>query len=257
MVLDRIYMIPHGDEIIDQPNGESRRMNSEISGISHEDHSDVIVILSPHGINLSRNIGIINTERFKSNTRLKSVNLDEYWVNERRLCEKIIGETGDIGEEVRYVTYSGDESVFPIDFGTAIPLHFFSRREIVVVGQSRKVRNEDQISFGSMLAKAIMNYERKVSVIFSADQAHTHSREGPYGYSPRADQYEQILRRCLEENNFSAMENIDPEIVEEGKPDSYWNILVMDGLLKQSGKSMRFIYGYVEKYFGMMLAVSK
>lgn len=257
MVLDRVYMIPHGDEIIDQPNSESRRMNSEISKVSREDHSDVIVILSPHGINLSKNIGIINTERYQSDTKLKSIHIKDYWFNERKLCEQIISDSNNISEEVRYATYSGEESVFPMDFGTSIPLNFFEKRNVVLIGQSRKVDRESQMEFGKRLAKTIMAYDRSVSVIFSADQAHTHSSDGPYGYSEQADIYEGILRKCIEINDYREMENLKESVIDSAKPDSFWNILVMAGFLKESKREMRYVYGYIERYFGMFLAVDK
>ncbi|MGP6239483.1 hypothetical protein ACNF40_03580 [Cuniculiplasma sp. SKW4] len=257
MVLKRIYMIPHGDEIIDMPNEESKKMNHAISELAGNDDSDVIIILSPHGINLSKNIGIINTERFQSNTNLKSVHLNDYWVNERRLCEKIISECNDIGEEVRYVTYSGEESVFPMDFGTSIPLNFFKKRSVVLIGQSRKVDRKSQKEFGKRIGKIIMAYDRNVSVIFSADQSHTHSPDGPYGYSDQADIYEDKLKKCIEMNDYREMEELNESVIDRAKPDSFWNILVMAGLLEVSKRSMKFVYGYVERYFGMFLAASQ
>jgi aromatic ring-opening dioxygenase LigB subunit len=248
--------MPHGDEIIDIPNEHSRKLNSEISKLAGTDNSDVIVVLSPHGINLSKNIGIINTERFLSDTKLKSVHLRDYWENERKLCENIIRESGDIGEEVRYATYSGEESVFPMDFGTSIPLYFFKKRPIVLIGQSRSIGRHSQKEFGMHLARTLMNYEKSVSIIFSADQAHTHSADGPYGYSQEAEVYEEKLKRCIEHNNFGEMEEIDQDIVDQAKPDSFWNILVMSRFLSESKRKMRFVYGYVERYFGMFLAIS-
>ncbi len=256
MVLNKIYMIPHGDEIIDMPDDDSVKMNNIIREICEKDISEVLVILSPHGINLSKHIGIVNTERFLSDTQLKEIHLNEYWKNERNLCEKIIHSSGEIGEEVRFVTYSGDLSVFPMDFGTSIPLYFFKKRNMVMIGQSRSLDRESLMDFGKILGETVSKYEKTVSVIFSADQAHTHSKNGPYGFSPQADIYEEIVKESIEKMDFRKLENINMDVVGEAKPDSYWNLLIMDGLLKYSGLKMQFHFGYVAEYFGMMFASS-
>jgi aromatic ring-opening dioxygenase LigB subunit len=50
--------------------------------------------------------------------------------------------------------------------------------------------------------------------------------------------------------------SIDQEIVNKGKPDSFWNMLILKGILEESGMRMKIDYHYVAVYFGMMLAHS-
>ena len=47
MVLERLYVIPHGDEIIDVPNQESRELRDKITEVTREDNSDSIIVLTP------------------------------------------------------------------------------------------------------------------------------------------------------------------------------------------------------------------
>ena len=54
MVLNATYWIPHGDELIDLPNENSRVMAKKIAGSASMDNSDVRVVISPHGLALSR-----------------------------------------------------------------------------------------------------------------------------------------------------------------------------------------------------------
>ncbi|MEM0140273.1 MAG: hypothetical protein QXZ44_06675 [Ferroplasma sp.] len=256
MVLEKIYMIPHGDEIIDIPDKESMEINKLLVKMAGEDRADVLVILSPHGINLSKNIGIINTENFEANTKLKTKILAFNARNERELTEDIIKIDPDTTEEARFITYAGELSVFPLDFGSSIPLYFFKQRNIVVIGQSRLYDRDKLLNFGKLLCRAVQSYNKKVSIIISADQAHTHSDKGPYGYSPYAEIYESVVKSCFQKNSFEGLYSIDQKIIDNGKPDSFWNLMVMYGILQESNKKMHLDYSYVEIYFGMMLAHS-
>ena len=46
-------------------------------------------------------------------------------------------------------------------------------------------------------------------------------------------------------------------MISEAKPDSYWNMVILKGFLKNSGMRMVLDYHYVENYFGMLLAHGK
>lgn len=256
MVLNKVYMIPHGDELIDLPNQQSRELSGILCELSEKDSSDILVVLSPHGVNLSKNIAVVNTENFEANTKLRDKYLHFTAKNERSLTENLLRSAPDTTEELRFVTYSGDLSTFPLDFGSSIPLYFFRQRSIVLVGQSRIADRDKLVNFGRSLCRVAEEYEKSVSIIISADQAHTHSENGPYGYSPNAEKYEDIVKKSFEKGSFQDLYKIDQNIVDTGKPDSFWNLMVMHGILQESGKKMHLDYGYVEVYFGMMLAHS-
>ncbi|MCL4444163.1 MAG: hypothetical protein M1464_00750, partial [Candidatus Thermoplasmatota archaeon] len=99
-------------------------------------------------------------------------------------------------------------------------------------------------------------YDRQVSMVFSADMAHTHASDGPYGYSPAAKIYDDSVQDMFRENNFSRSIEIPESVVIEGKPDSFWNLLIMLGFLQAGGIRMHMEYYYVEHYFGMLFAHS-
>ncbi len=256
MVLSKIYIIPHGDEIIDLPDINSREMNEKITRIAGEDKSEVLVIISPHGVTLGKGMAVINTEFFVATTDLIDKKLNYRAKNERELTEKIIKECPEICNELRYSTYSGDLSVFPLDFGSSIPLYFFKKRNIVYVGQPRLDDRDALVNFGKKLYGIANGYNKNVSIILSADQAHTHSDKGPYGYSDQAEVYEDILIKALNEGNLEPVYKMNQDIISRGKPDSYWNMLILKGLLDTSGRKMVMDFHYVALYFGMLLAHS-
>ncbi len=62
IVLEKIYVISHNDEIIDVPDEESIELHNKISEVTKDYRSDSIYILTPHGTIISSGIPAINTE---------------------------------------------------------------------------------------------------------------------------------------------------------------------------------------------------
>jgi len=254
MVLKGVYVIPHGDEIIDLPSRGSRKIRNEIETMARRDTSETLVIISPHGLRLRRHISMINTERLSSLIKTEKYDLRNIYQTDRKLASVILDEERDYVEEVQFVTSSGDLSSFPIDFGTAIPLFFFGARKVVAMGQLRTSDRSFLERFGESLARLAQDYPGDISIILSADQAHAHSPDGPYGYSEKAKEYDSIIVDAMETSRYDRLNSISDEFIAEAKPDSYWNMLILKGIVDQTGGKMKVLYYYVEKYFGMLAA---
>lgn len=255
-MLLNVHVIPHGDELIELPDNDSRRLNSAIVNISRLESADTIVVLSPHGMRLDQFGTIAMTQYVGGNLKLRGHYIKRKYPNDRELAESISAMSGDLFKKSFFITSSGEASVFPLDFGTLIPISFFRPKHLIVIGQPRIDNRNKLVEGGRGLFKAIDSISRNVSVIFSCDQAHTHSDAGPYGFSPEAENYDRLAREFLGSGKSEIIENIREKCVLDAKPDSYWNLLILDGLLKESGRRLRFLDYYVAKYFGMMVATS-
>ncbi|MEM4588682.1 MAG: hypothetical protein QXL73_01600 [Thermoplasmata archaeon] len=256
MVLKSVYIIPHGDEIISIPNEKSKIMNERIKEIARNDDSGTVVIISPHSIRLSKMIGVVNTEYLRGRLKIMDKTLMQLFMSDRSLNSNIINGAEET-EEIIYMTDSGKNSVFPLDFGSMIPLYFFGKRKISLIGQSRLKNRKMLIEFGRKLYRITESYQGTVSIIISADQAHTHSKYGPYGFSEYAKYYDQLVIKSIRKNDFSDIIDLDEKVIEEAKPDSYWNLLTFYGIINEANMAPNFIYYYIEKYFGMLLATSR
>lgn len=254
MVLKGVYIIPHGDEIIDLPSDGSRKIRKEIERIAREDSSGTLIIISPHGLRLRRYISLINTERLFSVVKTQKYELKNIYETDRKLASAILDEEKEYVEEVQFVTSSGDLSSFPVDFGTAIPLVFFGKRKVIAMGQLRTNNRNFLERFGENLAKLAQNYPGDISIILSADQAHAHSADGPYGYSEKAKEYDSIIVDTIETSRYDRLSLISDEFIADAKPDSYWNMLILKGIVEQKNIKMKLLYYYVERYFGMLAA---
>ncbi|MEM4089781.1 MAG: hypothetical protein QXQ46_03375, partial [Thermoplasmatales archaeon] len=61
MSLSRVYVIPHGDEIISMPNENAKKMNRKIREVVKGDPAETVLIISPHSLRISSGIPVINT----------------------------------------------------------------------------------------------------------------------------------------------------------------------------------------------------
>lgn len=250
-MLNHIYIMPHGDEIIDMPNNESIEMNNTIKNVTKNDNS-IKVIISPHGLRLDDKIGIYMSYNFKGYYKTAKHVIKNNYKNEIKLTENIHEKTKYVSEGINYIT-SGENSYLFLDFGTMIPLKFFNKSNITVIGEPRFNDKKALINFGSDLYNIINNYDEKISLIISADQAHTHNKNGPYGYSPMAEKYEDMVKNWII-NNDDTIINFDNDIINKAKPDSYWNMLILYGFIKSSKIKLKLDYSYVQEYFGMLFA---
>lgn len=253
MTLNRVYLVPHGDEIIDLPNKNSEQLNRHIRKTVSSDSSETIVVLSPHGISLSGSFGVLNTQHVRADLKLKTKRIRAGYTTDRALSEEIIDKVPGT-QGISYATYSGPKSVLPLDFGSVIPLYFFEQRSIVAIGQPRIWDLELLQQFGKKLVDIVEASDRKVSIVISADQAHTHSANGPYGYSEDSAKYEALIEECVVNSDFSPLLRLRKDFITRAKPDSYWNMLVLKGIMEQTGLKTTLDYHYIEEYFGMLLA---
>ncbi|MDS0257127.1 hypothetical protein ApAK_05495 [Thermoplasmatales archaeon AK] len=256
MTVEKILVIPHGDELINHTGEQSRKMADTIrdmmSGLCH----DVIAIMSPHGVRLGSHIPVVMTENLEGRIKIGAYRITGRYKTEKELARLIL-ESNETFEEVGFITSSGPLSKFPLDFGTLIPLHFTDRRELVYLGQSRLKERKLLLNAGASFAKVISGYPRKILVIISADQAHTHSPDGPYGYSAMAARYEEMIISMFEEGTLKGIEEIPESVVQDAKPDSFWGLVFLRGVLSTLRIRMKMRYHYVERYFGMLAAQSE
>ena len=106
MSLENVFVIPHGDEIIDHSNRESRELSEKIRKVTSRDLSDTIVIISPHGLKLSNSIGVINTQYLNGQLSLNTKRINRKYETDRKLASAIAA-SGPLTQEVSFVTRPG------------------------------------------------------------------------------------------------------------------------------------------------------
>src|SRR5947199_189765 len=72
---------------------------------------------------------------------------------------------------------------------------------------------------------------RCAAVVASADQAHAHDADGPYGFDPAARVHDELVVALLGEARLRALRDLDPVLVAAAKPDAWWQELVLLGAI--------------------------
>lgn len=125
---------------------------------------------------------------------------------------------------------------------------------VVIVTPSREIPLSDLISLGRTIAKTAESLEKRVAFVASADQAHAHRVDGPYGFHSAAAKFDKIVKRAVQENELKRLFSLPKKLIEDAKPDSLWQIAVLQGVLETVPMNARLLSYQAPTYFGMLCA---
>ncbi len=271
MTLSFACIAPHGGELIPTlaKQGEkgflkTRRAMRSLARTIALKKPKTIVVASPHNLRLFKKIAVVVAEN--SSGSLEGLRGEQ--VKLKAPCN--VGMAWDILREAErmglpvvganYGTFEGPSSNIAMDWGTLVPLWFVLKEQriearIVIVAPSREIPIQQNVRFGACLAR-VLERKRSGRTIFiaSADQAHAHSKSGPYGFSPAASKFDKLVVDAVETNNLDRLTRLSPRFVNQAKPDSIWQIAILSGIQSRIRMSPRLLSYEVPSYFGMVCA---
>jgi len=262
-------MAPHGSEAVPELAGDkldafdvTKKGMEELARHMKKHDPHTIVIATPHGLRLHHTIGVVTTEYSEGSLKEKEKTIRARFRCNRQLAQKILQEARKAWLPVvgaNYGTNEGPASCMQMDWGTLIPLWFFGARErnkpkIVIVTPSREIPLTQLVTFGKTIAEVAETSERKIAFVASADQGHAHDKNGPYGFHPASKEYDELVIKAVKENNLKQLLTLDPQFVEDAKPDSLWQIAILAGVLEKVSMKARFVSYQAPTYFGLLCA---
>ncbi len=269
MVLVYACIAPHGGEIVPQLAGRklqlfspTRRGIRKIASQMEAARPDTIVVASPHSLRLHRHLGVVLAE---NSTGRVAEGRREISLKARcdvELAWKILREAEREGLPVvgaNYGTFEGPLSDLAMDGGTLVPMWFFLRkrrlgRRLVIVTPSREIPLRENFAFGRAIARVAEKSKRRVAFVASSDQAHAHRRDGPYGFSSKASDYDSMVIEAIRSGGLKSMLRFPRKLVEAAKPDSLWQMTILAGILEEVPlRGVLFSY-QVPTYYGMLCA---
>ena len=260
---------PHGSEAIPQLAGDkleafadTRRGMEELAKQMKKHNIDTIIIATPHGLRLDHTIGIVTSEYSAGTLEDKGGKVSARFRCDRPLAQKIYQSAKKAGLPVvgaNYGTSGGPESSMPMDWGVLIPLWFLGAQEkkkprIIIVTPSREIPLAQLVEFGKVIARTAEKSKSKIAFVASADQGHAHNKTGPYGFHPASKEYDELVIRAIKENDLKRILTLDPRFVEDAKPDSLWQMTILEGILEQVPLTAKFVSYQAPTYFGLMCA---
>jgi aromatic ring-opening dioxygenase LigB subunit len=272
MTLVYACIAPHGGEIIPELASksvlhkfeETRAAMRVLARRISEARPQTVVIASPHNLRLLSNIAVVISEN-SSGTLKGSSNRS---VNVRARCDVdfgkiVVRQSEKAGLPVvgaNYGTAAGSSSGMQMDWGTLVPLWFVLKEQklkarILIVAPSREISLRKNFDFGRLLGRLMKrDKNRNFAFIASADQAHAHSRSGPYGFSPAASKYDDFVINAIRDNKLDRILQLKARFIEDAKPDSPWQMIILAGINEVIPLRSQLLSYQVPSYYGMACA---
>jgi len=179
-----------------------------------------------------------------------------------QLAKVILADAKSLGLPVvgvNYGTSEGPASCMPMDWGTLIPLWFLAREKegaskVVIVTPSREIPLENLTRLGHAIAEAAKTSDRRVAFVASADQGHSHRSDGPYGFNAASAEFDEAVKMAIQKNDLRPLLNLSPQFVEDAKPDSIWQIAILQGILERVSMKGFLLSYQAPTYYGMLCA---
>ena len=232
---------------------------------------EVILIASPHNLRIDGQIGLITSEWIEG----------AWWNDDKslkaELKAKVDRETSQLiykrAKElklpmvaVNYGAAGGEYSTMKMDWGTMIPLWYiykvYERKNkelppVVLITPSREIPWSNLVELGKMINGICVSNEISSVYIASCDHGHAHDPNGPYGYHPASKVFDDQIVNWIENSELDKLLTLSPEFIEQAKPDSFWQMLILLGILEVTDlKNELCVYGCPE-YYGMIVASYK
>jgi aromatic ring-opening dioxygenase LigB subunit len=260
---------PHGSEAIPELAGEksevfseTRRGKEELAKQMKKHAPDTIIVATPHGLRLDHTIGIVTSQysagRLEEKGKVVSIRLR----CNRPLAQRIFQKAKSVGLPVvgaNYGTDRGPESCMPMDWGVLVPLWFLGGHEkkkprIIIETPSRQIPLTQLVEFGKVTAQTAEKSDKSIAFVASADQGHAHNEKGPYGFHPASKEYDELVIKAIKENDLRRILGLDPRFVQDAKPDSLWQMAILEGVLEHVHMKARFVSYQATTYFGLLCA---
>ncbi len=271
MTLVYACIAPHGGELIPKLAGPREKRFSKtreaMEILAHKisaSRPDTIIIATPHNLRLVENIAVVVSENSTGSLRVSPKRI----VNLKAKCDvqlarEILREAQAQSLPVvgaNYGTFEGPTSDVPMDWGTLVPLWFVFRRKrliprIVIVAPSREIPIEANVKFGAVMTRVLeRKRSRRFVFVASADQAHTHAKSGPYGFSEAGARFDRLVIQAIEANRVESLVDMDRGLIEEAKPDSIWQLAMLAGILRRIKMKPKLLSYEVPTYYGIIAA---
>src|SRR5687768_1571110 len=222
---------------------------------------EVTVVLTPHNIHVGRAMAVVLARTMAGTLEGGATQISLCARVDRELAIALAAAVGDAGVPIVGVSYGANDAaaaVFPMDWGTQVPLHFMGGREdppkpIVMIAPARDLPWDAHVTAGRAIAKASEASGKRVALIASCDHGHAHDPTGPYGFSPASKEFDDRVVDLVKRDALGELLSFDPAFVADAKADSFWQMLMLHGALGDGWRG-DFLSYEAPSYFGMLCA---
>jgi aromatic ring-opening dioxygenase LigB subunit len=222
---------------------------------------DITVVLTPHNIHVVRAMSVVLAGTMAGTLEGGTAPISLRVPVALDLASAVVTAVGDAGVPIVGVSYGANDTaaaVFPMDWGTQVPLHFMGGRDdpptpVVIITPARDLSWDAHVAAGRAIAKAAEMSGKRVALIASCDHGHAHDPKGPYGFSPASKEFDDRVVALVKRDALGELLRFDPAFVAEAKADSFWQMLMLHGAIGDRWHA-DFLSYEAPTYFGMLCA---
>lgn len=255
-------VMPHGGALIPGVDDGSEHVSPSLTeamrrvgAAAHEARLDSLLIFNPHGIGVADAHSITMSPRMDGDLGPHSLSIPV----DIELAETILAGAEADGFPVCGIVNSNGNMPLPLDWGAFVPAWFLSEASAlpptVVICPSRDTPFTDIARLGERICEMLEASDKRIGVIASADNAHAHQGQGPYGFHPAAKVFDALIVELTKEGRFEEYLTLDHELMEQALPDSPWQLSFLTGISRKTPFTVTEVTYDCPSYFGMMVAL--
>ena len=223
---------------------------------------DSVVVFTPHNVHVEGMMAVVEAGSLAGDLSMwgaPHVALES--PVDRELAGAVKSAIRSAGIPVAGISFGAndpDRARHPMDWAALVPLWFFGGRSdpqvpAVVVSPARDLGPDEHVRAGAAVADAAAASGRRVAVIASADHGHGHLADGPYGFRPESQVFDDRVVDAVRTRNLHALRDLDRELVRSAAADSWWQMLMLLGAVGDRWQPELLSYEH-PTYFGMLCA---
>lgn len=231
---------------------KTREAMAELAEELKKAKPDVLLVISAHSL--------VHETAFSANLH------DEYSIDFREFGDHTIRKTFEPDLELISSIQRGArqieipfvlESFASLDYGSGVPLLLLAQdidAQLVPVSYSGSDRKQ-HMNFGRLLKDHVVQSQKRIAIIASGDLAHTLSSDAPMGYKKEGKEFDEIVKRSIEQFSASSLLSLREKTVVQAEQCALRPLLILFGLLEKI--QVRPVVLSYESPFGVGYLVSQ
>ena len=228
-------IVPHSPLLLPEiGKSHAKKLAQTVAGIAEIEQSmyvtrpDTLCVISPHGQVLADAFGINLSAQYATSFKdFGDFKTSKTFRSDFMLIDRI---QHAIRKDVPLMLHS-DET---LDYGFGVPLHLLTEHlanPTVIPVTTSGLDLKAHFEFGKAMRDEILNSNKRVAIIASADLSHALTKDAPGGFSKRGAEFDAKLQELLSQRNIPGLLQMDPKLCAEAKECGLRAILVALGLM--------------------------
>jgi len=285
MPISKVYFLPHGMQIIpgleDEYSKEFLPLHEAMSSVQEEckkNCPDIFILFTPHGLASDNSFLIYRSQKLRGYyPYLVDSNIDGRDIKETiivnsdlSLTDKLYSHLKENNVEISNITLGAPQFPAPLAWGELVPMYYLHKAcpetKLIVISLPKKRFNASQfknelLNLGRHVANFCSSHQKDFALIFSGDLAHTHDKNGPYGYSKTAQEFDALITHWIKKLDEKTLLTEAYDLVDNALACGLSTLTIFQGVnefLSQKHNQDYFfgqLLGYAAPtYFGMAVA---